>query len=257
MIVAMVRIRIKETLAYRAEFLLWLVTLTLPLVMLVFWRSVAHEGAFKGYTPADFTAYYLAVLVATLLTSCNSIWEVNESIRTGELSFWLLRPVHPFVNFMAIAYGELGLRLCVALPILALAVALAPVEHTLALLRLIGLLVALVGGLLINQASQLLIGCLGFWLDRTLALFRLYSTASMVLSGAMFPLAFLPGWVGRVAQWLPFRFIIALPVEILTGKHGFFTVAKLLIVQASLASLMFIAALLVWRQGVRRYSAFG
>ena len=56
MIVAMVRIRIKETLAYRAEFLLWLVTLTLPLVMLVFWRSVAHEGAFKGYTPADFTA---------------------------------------------------------------------------------------------------------------------------------------------------------------------------------------------------------
>ncbi|GGY24560.1 ABC transporter permease [Paludibacterium paludis] len=257
MIAALVRIRLLETLAYRAEFLLWLVTLTMPLVMLVFWRSVAQDGAFHGYTPEDFNVYYLAVLVCTLLTNCNSVWEVNEDIRTGELSFWLMRPVHPFVNYMTITFAELGLGLLVALPVFFLALGMGGDGPPREWLRFALLPPALLGGLLINQAIHLLIGSLGFWIERSLVVHKLYATASAVLSGYMFPLAFLPDRAKDMADLLPFRFVIALPVELFTGKVSLDEAIGLMAWQALLVAVLFAAALLVWRRGVRRYSAFG
>ncbi|CAJ0998095.1 hypothetical protein NVIRENTERO_03164 [Sodalis praecaptivus] len=57
------------------------------------------------------------MLVTTILTSCNSVWKMNENIRLGDLSFWLMRPVHPFINYGAITLAELGLSFIVALPL--------------------------------------------------------------------------------------------------------------------------------------------
>jgi len=254
-IFALIKIRFLETLAYRAESFLWMVTLTMPLVMLVLWRSVAEDGTFHGYTPEDFNIYYLAVLVATLLTGCNSVWEVSEDIRTGGLSFWLMRPMHPFTHYVAVTFAELGLRLLVALPILAIALAMSLGSSSLNLTRLALLVPAFLNGLLINQAIHLLTGSLSFWMERSLVVHKLYVTACAVLSGYMFPLSFLPGWAEHVALLLPFRFIIALPVEILMEKVA--APVEMVIWQTALAVALLSVAGLVWRRGVNRYSAFG
>ncbi|NHB92772.1 ABC transporter permease [Photorhabdus cinerea] len=257
MIFALIKVRLLETFSFRAEFLLWLVTLSMPLIMLVFWRSVTQEGSFQGYTLEDFNLYYIAVLVTTILTSCNSVWEINENIRLGELSFWLMRPIHPFINYLAITFAELGLSLIVALPILILALTMSLHNQSFSLLQLVLLVLALLGGFLINQTIHLLIGSLTFWIERSLVVHKVYVAASSVLSGYMFPLAFLPEWAGRIANWLPFRFVIALPVEILTGKHTLLVAAQWVALQFMVVALLFAAALFVWRQGVRRYLAFG
>lgn len=255
MIFALVRIRFLETLAYRAESLLWMLTLTMPLVMLVLWRSVAQDGTFHGYTPEDFNVYYLAVLVATLLTGCNSVWEVSEDIRTGGLSFWLMRPMHPFSHYLAVTFAELGLRLLVALPILASVFAMNISGYSSDLVRLVILLPAFLNGLLINQAIHLLTGSLSFWMERSLVVHKLYVAASAVLSGYMFPLAFLPDWAERIAVLLPFHFIISLPVEILTGKVA--APVEMVMWQTVLVIVLLSVAGFVWRRGVQRYSAFG
>ena len=44
---ALLRIGLAETVAYRAEFLVWVLTTTLPLIMLGLWTSVASEGPFR------------------------------------------------------------------------------------------------------------------------------------------------------------------------------------------------------------------
>ena len=46
----LLRVGVAETVAYRAEFLVWILTTTLPLVMLGLWTSVAAEAPFRGYT---------------------------------------------------------------------------------------------------------------------------------------------------------------------------------------------------------------
>ncbi|MER2473957.1 ABC transporter permease [Photorhabdus laumondii] len=257
MLFALIKVRLFETFSFRAEFLLWLVTLSMPLIMLVFWRSVTQDGSFQGYTAEDFNLYYVAVLVTTILTSCNNVWDINENIRLGELSVWLMRPIHPFINYLAITIAELGLSLIIALPIFILALIMSLQSQPLNLPQLGLLALALSGAFLINQSIHLLIGSLTFWIERSLVVHKIYVAASSVLSGYMFPLALLPEWAGQIANWLPFRFVISLPVEILIGKHSLFVAAQWVACQFALVALLFAAAFFVWRRGVRRYLAFG
>ncbi|MBB2485172.1 ABC-2 family transporter protein [Mitsuaria sp. WAJ17] len=256
MMLTLARIRFAEVIAWRAEFLLWLMTLTMPLIMLVFWRAVTRDGAFAGYTSQDITAYFLAVLAVALLTECNLVWNLNEDLRTGGLSFWLIKPAHPLSTYLSITLAELPARVLVALPVIGLALhaggAAEPVGG-----RLLLFLLSLPMALGINQAVQIMVGSLGFWMDRSITLFKLYEHVGSLLSGYMIPLAFLPAGVRGVADWLPYRFVISLPVELLLGQHDGTTALRLLLVQAAMLVVLNLMAMKVWALGVRRYTAFG
>ena len=256
MIGTITRVRFAEVIAWRTEFVLWLMTLTMPLIMLVFWRAVARDGSFGGYDAAALSAYFVAVLAIALLTECNAVWNINEDIRTGILSFWLVKPVHPLVGYVAMTLAELPMRLIVAVPVMVLALAWS--EGAMPLYQRIAFgTLAILGGLAINQAIQIIVGSLGFWITKSVMVHRMSETIGGVLSGFMFPVTFLPDGVRDVALWLPFRFIISLPVEIFTGHHHANSAWRLLAAQLGMCVLLNIVALAVWRRGVRRYEAYG
>lgn len=258
MIAAITRVRFAEVVAWRTEFALWLMTLTMPLIMLVFWRAVARDGSFGGYDATALSAYFMAVVAVALLTECNAVWNINEDIRTGQLSFWLVKPAHPMIGYVAITLAELPMRLMVAVPVAGLALALAEPGGEMPIYQRIGFgTLACIGGLIINQAFQIMVGSLGFWITKSIMVHRLIETIAGVLSGYMFPVVFLPPGVRDVALWLPFRFIVSLPVEIITGRHGVHEVWSLLAVQLAMCVLLNIAAFAVWRRGVRHYQAYG
>src|SRR5688572_31195908 len=97
----MLRVGLAEQFAYRAEFVIWMLTSTMPLVMLALWTSVAAEGGgtFGQYTSSGFVAYYLSTMVVRNLTGNWVLWQMNDEIRRGALSMRLLRPVHPFWSY--------------------------------------------------------------------------------------------------------------------------------------------------------------
>src|SRR5512141_2456880 len=106
----MLRVGLAEAVAYRAEFLVWLLSTNMPLVMLALWSAVARDAPVGRFGQADFVAYYLATLVVRLLTGAWVIWEVNYEIRQGTLSFRLLRPIHPLVTYACENVGSMPLR---------------------------------------------------------------------------------------------------------------------------------------------------
>ena len=59
----LLRIGFAEAVAYRAEFVVWLLATNMPLVMLALWTAVARDGPVGRYGQAEFTAYFLAALV--------------------------------------------------------------------------------------------------------------------------------------------------------------------------------------------------
>ena len=95
----LLRIGVAETVAYRAEFLVWMLTTTMPLVMLGAVDQRRAEAPFRGYTRHDFVAYYLAKLIVRNLTGNWVAWQISEEIRLGTLSMRLLRPIHPFIAY--------------------------------------------------------------------------------------------------------------------------------------------------------------
>ena len=71
-------------------------------------------------------------------------------------------------------------------------------------------------------------------------------------------LHFLPAWAQSVAEWAPFRSMLAFPVELAIGmipdrSDALAALGR----QWAWAVVVVIGALAVWRAGIRRYEAFG
>jgi ABC-2 type transport system permease protein len=56
---------------------------------------------------------------------------------------------------------------------------------------------------------------------------------------------------------LPFRYQIGLPVEVMTGRYGVEEAARLVAIQWAWAGLLIAISFALWRQGVKRFQAYG
>jgi ABC-2 type transport system permease protein len=254
----LLRVGFAEAVAYRAEFLVWLLSTNMPLVMLALWLAVARDGPVGGFGPRDFVAYYLAALVVRLLTGAWVIWEVNFEIRQGTLAFRLLRPVHPLLHYACENVAAMPLRVLISLPIAAgLLLALGGERMTDDPVLLAVFPLAVFGAWAITFLAMAAIGALAFWLESATALFEVWLGLFGVFSGYLVPLHLFPEWMQAASRFLPFRYMLAFPVEMVVGMtpRGA-ALAELGIQWAFVLGLLALARLL-WRAGLRRYAAFG
>jgi len=254
----MLRVGLAEAVAYRAEFLVWLLSTNMPLVMLALWSAVAREGRVGQFGQAEFTAYFLAALMVRLLTGAWVIWELNYEIRQGTLAFRLLRPVHPLLAYACENVAAIPLRLGLSLPIAAIllfTIGRSHVTHDPLLLALFPL--AVVGAWLITFLAMALVGALAFYVDSAGSIFEIWMGLFGVFSGYLVPLDLFPRWVSGLARVLPFRYMLAFPVEMVIGMES----RARALTEFSLQWLFVLAlgacALGAWKLGLRRFAAFG
>ncbi len=254
----MLRVGVAETVAYRAEFLVWILTTTIPLVMLGLWNAVAAQGTFRGFSQDDFTAYFLATLIVRNVAGSWVGWQVGEEIRMGTMSMRLLRPIHPFIALAASHIASIPFRCVVALPIaFILLISSGGSKLTTEPLQLAMLVPSFLMAWLITFAIMFAIGALAFFFTRALGLFSLYFLLFMLLSGYIMPIPFLPGPVRVVAEWLPFRFMIAFPVELMTQSMSTRELFEGLAAQLAWVFASIGLALFVWSRGVKRFESVG
>jgi ABC-2 type transport system permease protein len=258
---ALMRIGFAEAVAYRAEFVVWMLSTTLPLVNLALWSTVAREspgGMFGRYTQTAFVAYFLATLIVRNLTGSWVVWEINQEIRMGTLSMRLLRPIHPFLAYATQHLAAVPLRSLVALPVAIVLLVTVGKGHLVSDPLLIALLpVSIAGAWLITFVAMLVMGTLGLFMERSTAIFEVWLGLFAVLSGYLVPLELMPAWVSRLAYWLPFRYMLGAPVELMIGKSDRAAAFQDLALQYGYITFFVLLAMLVWRAGVRRFEAFG
>ncbi|MBF8285700.1 MAG: protein of unknown function DUF990 [Anaerolineales bacterium] len=230
-----------------------------PVIYLVVWSTIARAqgGSVGGYTPGAFAAYYI---VWTLVRNMNIVftpygWE--WLIRRGELSAALLRPLHPIHGFVSYFAGWKVVVIILWLPLAAfLSLVFKPELHP-TLLQVAVFAAAIWGAYLIRTMLLWLLGMISFWTTRVSAIFELYFALELLLSGRLVPLSLMPEWVQQLASYLPFKWAFQFPIEALVGQ---FTPEQLL---AGLGMQVFWIAVgaglveMVWRFGVRRFTAVG
>lgn len=254
----LLRVGVAETVAYRAEFLVWILTTTQPLIMMGLWTAVARDKPFAGYTPEQFTAYFLAILIVRQLTGNWVAWQMAEDVRLGNMSMRLLRPIHPVFAYAASHVAAVPFRSLIALP-LALILLFGSGGSTLVgePLQLVLLPISLALAWLLTFVVLFALGCLSFWITQTFAVVSLYFGVFSLASGYWLPLDLIPAPFGSVVRYLPFRFMLSAPVEMLTRSLDRDALVEILVGQAAWAVVLVAVALWVWRAGVRRFEAVG
>lgn len=242
-------------LAYRAEMVIWILSATMPLVMLALWDAVAADGPLGRYGQAEFARYFTITVLVRQLTSCWVLWELNYAIRHGRLSTMLLKPAGALSTNLADTLAALPIRGLVLLPILGGLVwwrpeiAFSPDLGTVAAFVLSTLL-----ALALNWAVQCCIGMLAFWFDQTQGVFAAWFAVWALFSGYLVP-ADLLGDLSGVARWLPFYSGMGAPIDLLMGTTQ--TPLATLGAQLGWIAAMAVLASLLWRRGLVRYGAFG
>jgi ABC-2 type transport system permease protein len=245
---------------YRFNMAIWLLGLMVePVVYMVVWINVAEArgGVVETYTAADFVLYYLAFIFVRQMGAAPSPYRFERRIQNGEMSMLLLRPVHPVHGDIA----ETTSQKLMSLPILlAMAAALGlafrvTVNPPLWAALLFPLAVVLAGAL--RFSMQWTLATAAFWTTRLDAVWQIYIILQTFLSGALAPLPLLPPVILSIAEILPFRWVFYFPIELILGRLSPTEAIRGFAIQG-LWLLFFIGlSQVVWRAGIRRYSAVG
>lgn len=255
----LLRVGFADAVAYRAEFLVWVLTTNTPLIMLLVWSSVAREEPLAGRMgEQEIGAYFLAALIVRLLTGSWVVWDLVYEIRQGEIAMRLLRPIHPFLAYAGENVAAIPLRALMALPVVAAALLWLGSEQLSAdPLAWLFVPLSIAGAWLITFFSMAAIGSLGFLWESTLSVYQVWLGMYFVFSGYTVPLELFPPALAVLIEWLPFRFLLSFPVEVMLGLIDREALYMAFAVQWAYVLAFALVALGIWRVGLRRYAAFG
>jgi ABC-2 type transport system permease protein len=254
------RTAVQEQFQYRiANYAYMLGMVTEPVIYLVVWSTVAASqgGAVSGITRGQLAAYYI---VWTLVRNMNIVftpygWE--ERIREGHLSGMLLRPIHPIHFDLAYFAGWKVVVIVLWLPLAAvLSLAFHPTFHVTPA-NAAAFLAAIWGAYLIRSMFLWVLGMITFWTTRVGAIYAVWFTLELLLSGRLVPLALMPSWARTLADALPFQYTFGFPIETLAARLSGGQLLEGLAMQLVWTAVGALLVAVVWRFAIRRFSAVG
>jgi ABC-2 type transport system permease protein len=240
---------------YRAELILWVLSGSLPLILMGVWIQAAQGGQF-GLSPIDFTRYFLATFLVRQFSVVWVIWEFEREVVEGKLSFRLLQPLDPIWHHLFSHLSERVARLPFAIALVALFFLLYPASFWIPDLSQM-LLFLLVAHLVfaLRFLIQYTLALMAFWTERASALEEFWMLFYLFLSGLIAPLEVFPPIVKTIALYTPFPYLIDFPASILIGLPV--NLGQGLLVMLGWSIFFGIINRWLWRKGLRQYSGMG
>ena len=251
---------IQTQLQYRtAQYFYMVGVIAEPVIYLVVWTRIAdaNGGQVNGITAGQFAAYYI---VWTLVRNMNVVfgapyWEWR--IREGQLAGNLLRPLHPLHYDIGWFAGSKLVIIALWLPVAAALILVFRPTLDPTPLECVVFFFAIWGAYLIRTMFMSVVGMLCFWTTRGAAVFDLFMTSELLLSGRLVPLPLMPDWAQTVAAFLPFQWAFFFPIDALVGDRSTAWLLGGLAVQGLWILIGVTVFKLAWGRAIRRFSAVG
>ncbi|MFI6321478.1 ABC transporter permease [Nonomuraea sp. NPDC050556] len=247
----MFRIGLRMSLAYRSQ-VFWSVVALIAQVFLLrmIWTSMyGTRPAAGGLTLEALLAYLTLVNLQVFAMTPGVSRIAHFRIRTGTVFFDLARPVG-YLWQMALwqagnSWGGV-LLMAPAIPVVLL------VGSVVAPSALWAYVVTLALGYVIGVMLALLVCLIGFWMMETGAISMLYRLVSQFFAGTMVPLTFFSGWLGWLADALPFKYLGYVPAAIYVGRVTGPEILKAVIVEVVWVVALYGVLWLTWTRAHRR-----
>jgi ABC-2 type transport system permease protein len=240
---------------YRAELLFWVLSGSLPIILMGVWIQASQTGQFALST-VQFARYFLAAFMVRQITVVWVIWEFEREILEGKLSFRLLQPLNPVWHHLMSHVAERFARLPFALMLIALFFLLYPQAFWIPSLG-DGLLFLVMASaaFALRFLMQYTLAMFAFWIERASALEQFWFLFYLFLSGLIAPLQVFPPLVREIVLWTPFPYLIHFPASILVGLPV--NLGQGLLVMTIWTLLFGLIYRWLWRKGLRQYSGMG
>ena len=263
------RVSLIERLAYRGDFFFSTCLRFLPMVTTILLWTAIYEGAsggdtagtrLSGFSYRDMIAYLLLVHISRMFSSMPGLASgIARDIRDGSLKKYLLQPIDMLSYLVSCrAAHKVAYIVTACLPYGLLFFLCRgffngfPTGWTLA-----GYVVSLLLAFVVGFFFEACIGMIGFWFLEVTSLLYVVNILNFFISGQMLPLDLLSPFWARLLKALPFQYLAYFPATVFLGKVRGADLAHGLLAEAAWALFFIVLARVLYRLGLRRYSAFG
>jgi ABC-2 type transport system permease protein len=265
------RVSLIERMAYRGDFLIGTLLRFFPMITTILLWQAVYKGAattnsgagsreIAGFSEHEMIAYLLLVHISRMFSSMPGLsGTIAQSIRDGTLKKYLLQPLDmigylvsyraahkvAYIATSALPYG-IVFFLCAGY-----------FEAFPDPLTLAAYLLTLILAFLVGFFFECTMGMVGFWFLEITSLLWVVNTINFFVSGQMFPLDLLPGWIVVVLKALPFQYLAYFPAAVFLGKVQGAALWQGILMQAGWAVGMIALARWLYGRGLRHYGAYG
>lgn len=255
----------KENMSYRFDFIMNNVGQLVKCFVLFFlWQAVYLNSSitsFHGFSVNDI-AIYIFMSTITINMIGNSVdVSIGNEVWDGSISMNLIKPINYqvkllFESFAKFVQGFLFLALPLWLGLIAvrfITLSEYPPNPGRICLYLISALLGYMVLFLINFCF----GILSFYVTNIWGIRNLKYAILDFLSGVIIPIAFLPGWLQHILDFVPFSSINYFPVIIYLGKISNAEVLRTLMIQIVWIFVLFLLSKLLWNKAIKRLTLLG
>lgn len=255
---AMARAELLDAIQEKAEIIIWLLIEAIPVfVMGSLW--ISNGQSVRGMEVSQLVTYYMLVLVVSRLTAFYFDEYIQDEIKSGEFSRFLVRPLTFPLAFIFTNIGSKTFSIPLLLtPVIFMT---SVVFHTHIILpdpmSLLLFSVSILIAFGIQFTLSTLISAGAFFWEQAEALLHARWILEVIAGGYALPLSFYPEWLKFLPNLLPFKYVYYVPVSIFMNTfsvqqsitniiQGFFWLLVMLVISNA-----------VWKIGVKRYSGVG
>jgi ABC-2 type transport system permease protein len=206
------RLAIESELVYRFRIVVWVIADVIqPLLLATLWIAVGNASDI-GYSTNMMITYYFFIAIVTRFTEDWSLTVISNEIYSGGFYKYMLKPF----NYM---YQMLGLNLATKIPVLFVGGVLLSgrINVNLSLLNVFFFAISIIVGFLLTFIFSNTFALFTIFFKQVVGLRAIYLNMLSILSGEYIPLFVLPGLIFGILKYLPFRFMLSFPIEVITG----------------------------------------
>lgn len=253
-----------EKLVYRVNFSLEILSGIFSSLIVVFlWMAIyrsAGKDIIGGYSVGEMVTYLLGggLINSFILTTAEN-QETSQSIQDGTLSSLLIKPINPYAIWFSRDLGSKAFL--VMLGLLGYLTVFFFFRDYLILFPDLGHFLYFLLSLILAALLQFFIfeglNLLSFWIENTYGIRFTMRVIMEVVGGAIIPLSFFPQILQEIFMFLPFPFLIYLPMRIYLGKITLDQVSLELLKEGGWILGLVLFNRMLWKRGVRQYVSMG
>lgn len=257
-------IALSDAFVYRATGLIWmLVDIGPAVVALIFWKAAFESSSMIGnYSLKDMLFYYLGIMLIKTLVATHPQYDLSRQIRSGGFSKYLIKPFSLTSSKIADSISWRAIRFVFLIPLVVyLIFYLHQLDYDFSLINLniniFFTLLSLIMAFLLNFFIKMIMGLATFWFTEVGWIFFAFRIVNGFFSGELIPVDLFPEAVLKLADLLPFKYMLFFPLSLALNKYSYIQSITGLFAQAGWTLVFYLAYKLVLKKGIRVYEAYG
>lgn len=254
---------IQSSMEYRANFFLSILSTFFPMLIQFFlWSAVftstSNERVY-GYTYMQMITYSFLAGIVSKVVATGFQSGISQEIKNGGLNKFIVQPIKFSYYKICDFLGQKVIQLLFMLVLASIILGIFNVYLglVLELHRIILFIAALLLALMLNFVIFYSLSTLAFWTSETWGIFGSFAVVGNIASGGVFPIDIFGKTIQTILNYLPFKYVIYFPINVLNGRLDVNQVFIGMFVQICWIIIVGILAKILWKLGTKKYIAAG